>query len=375
MSGDSPTVSVGLNCSKKITINNGSFYARSGEAGTSSGIVCNDNITIKGGRFHAESGGTSSSSYGVFGLSSYIILIEKGCESFRAIGYTQGSQIKISSDFEGYGSSMLNIDADPSPVKIPANEDKPPYDYRSIFFQRIVFEINHDDVEYDGLKHPSMVLSVKNPTKGYSIKYQEYGSDVWLDECPQYRNVKEDGYSVKYKIEAELCTTVSGTIEFHITKAKSALKVVPVKANDFYADGKDHPLLTAGETDTGTLMYSVNGGGYSLTVPKAKEVGEYFISYMIVGDANHKDLEPQPLGSVVVSLVPEPKPEPTPTSTPTDSSDASQGLSGGAVAGIVIGSVVVGVLGGFSFAWFALAKKSFKAIGEGFKEIFKKKNQ
>ena len=84
--------------------------------------------------------------------------------------------------------------------------------------------------------HKSLGYTSWFPTTGYTVKYQEYGSDVWVDECTQYRNVKEDGYSVKYKIEANLFTTVSDTIEFHITKAKSVLSVIPVKAKDFYVD-------------------------------------------------------------------------------------------------------------------------------------------
>lgn len=50
-------------------------------------------------------------------------------------------------------------------------------------------------------------------------------------------------------------------------------------------------LITAGETNDGTLRYKVGENGYDAAIPTAMEVGTYQVYYKVVGDANHEDKE------------------------------------------------------------------------------------
>ena len=363
-----------------IVVSGGAFTAYGGttDTGVTCGVSCTADIKLDGGCFDVEGGVSSSGySYGIAGSNTRTVKMFQGLESFYAQGYNKACCMKITPYYEGYGSNDTSIYDDESPTLI-ADDATVLVNYKVILFQKIIYEISYDPVVYDGKAHPAMTVTVEVPNSAsdYTIYYLEDGSDEWKTTCPSYTNASDDPYVVDFLIEAPLYARAGGQVEFYITKGEGAIKVAPTKVADFTADGKEHELLIPGTSNGGTIMYSVNGGKYSADVPKAKDAGEYEISYKLVGDSNVTGIDPQSLGKVVVSAAPEPTPEPTPEEP------AKKGLSGGAIAGIVIGSVVVAGVGGFALVWFVVLKKSwgelvtvFKKVPEFFKGLFKKKSE
>jgi len=355
-------ISCGFTCNA-FDMNEGNFVATSGAAenGDSIAVQVFENLRIDGGRFKAEaSTSTGGKSYGVDGEAGKIVDMYRDMERFYAYGETKGCNMEISPIYEGFGSDEESIFADPTPVSL-GDEGGEVYTYKHILYQRIIFEVNYDPVIYDGFEHPCMTINVTEPYSGYTIKYMAEDASDWSDELPKYTNVSSAPYCVDFLIEAPLYAQEIGGVEFYINKANGAIQVLPVKTADFQADGKDHALLTAGECNTGILMYSVNGGEYSAKVPTAKEAGEYTITYKVVGDSNHKDIEAASLGKVTVSAA-------TPTPTPETNTPAKKGIGAGGIIGIVLGSLVVAGAGGFSIFWFVIKKKSFKDLIAVFKK-------
>ena len=448
--------STGFYCGE-FQMNDGNFESTSGSSvsGNSIGVWPQDDIVIRGGKFKAEaSTSDTGKSYGVKGGDGKIVDMYQGIKKFYAYGKTQGCTMEIDPIYEGFGSNTDNIYTDDSVTSL--GDENGTYTFKTILYQIVIFDINYDPVVYDGNSHACMSITVESPNSGYTIKYQEEDSSEWVTTVPKYTNASSDPYVVDFLIEAPLYAQYCGGVEFYINKADSVVQTAPTKVadfttdgqshalvnagsvtggtimysvndgeysstvptatdpgtyalsykitgdsnhkdiapvslgsvviskadpilgstptkvNDFEADGKDHALVEAGAATGGTIMYSVNGGEYSATIPTAKDAGSYQISYKVVGDANHNDIAPVSLGTVTVTSPATPGPGTSEGNEPT-----KKGIGAGGVVGIVLGSLAVVGIAGFAVFWFVLKKKTFVELvticKNFFNKIFKKK--
>ncbi|MBQ4569153.1 MAG: hypothetical protein IJA62_03780 [Ruminococcus sp.] len=81
--------------------------------------------------------------------------------------------------------------------------------------------------------------------------------------------------------------TISKT--FNIVPADA--KFTAPSAKEVNYNGRNQQLVTAGSTENGTLLYSLDNESWSEDIPTAKEEGTYKVYYKVVGDANHNDTE------------------------------------------------------------------------------------
>ena len=93
---------------------------------------------------------------------------------------------------------------------------------------------------------------------------------------------------------------VNGTATFEIKKATPSYTAPEGKTGLQYS-GALQELVTAGVTDHGTVLYKVGEGNWSAAIPTAAAVGDYEISYMVKGDANHSDIDSVLLGTVSIA--------------------------------------------------------------------------
>ena len=64
-------------------------------------------------------------------------------------------------------------------------------------------------------------------------------------------------------------------------------------ANNLVYSGSAQELVTAGETEGGTMMYRLGTDGtFSDQIPTGTDAGDYTVWYKVVGDENHSDTEP-----------------------------------------------------------------------------------
>ncbi|MBR3306374.1 MAG: hypothetical protein IKI75_03845 [Lachnospiraceae bacterium] len=99
-----------------------------------------------------------------------------------------------------------------------------------------------------------------------------------------------------YKLPAAVTTA------FSIEEADAALTKAP-SANELSYTGSSQKLITAGTAEGGDLLYAVTAAGgsspaagdYSKAIPERTEAGIYKVWYMVRGDKNHNDLEPESL--------------------------------------------------------------------------------
>ena len=93
--------------------------------------------------------------------------------------------------------------------------------------------------------------------------------------------------------------TVSGSAKFSIAKADSAC-TAPTPITALTYTGEAQPLISAGTTAAGTMMYSLRkDGDYSETIPTGENAGEYTVWYKVAGDGNHSDTTPERVGVTI----------------------------------------------------------------------------
>ena len=72
-------------------------------------------------------------------------------------------------------------------------------------------------------------------------------------------------------------------------------------AKELTYTGKSQALVNAGTADGGTMKYSLDNSKWTTSIPTGKEVGDYTVYYMVVGDATHADYIPSP-NTVAVTI-------------------------------------------------------------------------
>ncbi|MCR5789877.1 MAG: hypothetical protein K6G83_08310, partial [Lachnospiraceae bacterium] len=98
------------------------------------------------------------------------------------------------------------------------------------------------------------------------------------------------------------------TVNVKITLSKANAVAATVTANNRTYDGTEKPLVTVtGEATGGTMYYALGENAttapadnlYTTSIPKATNVGTYYVWYMVDGDDFHRDTTPE---SVTVDI-------------------------------------------------------------------------
>ena len=137
--------------------------------------------------------------------------------------------------------------------------------------------------EYTSSEIKPEVLSVKDgdtviPTSEYTVSYSD--------------NTNVGTATVTIVDAAGGNYTVSGSINFTITKAKATVTEPPT-ANTLTYTGQAQELVMAGTATGGTMQYSTEENGtYSTDIPTGTNAGDYTVWYKVVGDENHSDTQP-----------------------------------------------------------------------------------
>ena len=143
---------------------------------------------------------------------------------------------------------------------------------------------------YDGQAH-GISVSITDPTSGAIVKYGESADSCTSETCPTITNVNDSPKIVYYQIEAEGYLTAKGSAVVTINKAEPT--VTPPTAKNLTYTGNEQELVTAGSTDFGTLLYSLDGEPYSETIPKGTDAGTYTVCYKVESGDNWNAVEPQ----------------------------------------------------------------------------------
>lgn len=297
--------------SGNATISGGKLTANSGNTGgySTAGLrIDNGKLLLSGGEFSAKSGTISSqvegtSSFGVYlgnPSATNIVDVKSGLKLFYAHGKDRAVNGQILSEYLGYNDDAENIDSVANPQSFDATTLK--YTMKkTLVFRKIQYSVTPTGtITYDEAYHTALTINVTAPATR-KVEYSSDGGTTWSETNPTFKNVSETPCTVNWRITSKLYAPETGSAQLIINKADSSLTTAPTKVDDFIYDGDAHELVNAGTVDGGTLMYSLDGGEYVASLPSQTNAGSYEVSYKVVGDDNHKDIDPVSLGTVVIS--------------------------------------------------------------------------
>ncbi len=105
------------------------------------------------------------------------------------------------------------------------------------------------------------------------------------------------------------------TLTVKVSISKVAPTVTEPTALELTYTGAAQELVTAGETQDGTMQYSLDNADYSAEIPKGTRAKTYTVWYQVIGDANHTDTAPGQLTVTIAKAKAVVTETPTPTAT------------------------------------------------------------
>ncbi len=121
--------------------------------------------------------------------------------------------------------------------------------------------------------------------------------EVWSTEIPEAKDAGT--YYIHYYVKGDDTHIDSGSeyVKATIRKAEPGDFTHPIEKEDLKYNTFMQELVEAGSSDEGTIYYSLSdspdapGEEWTSELPKAKDVGTYYVHYYLKGDSNHTDSE------------------------------------------------------------------------------------
>jgi uncharacterized protein YdbL (DUF1318 family) len=164
---------------------------------------------------------------------------------------------------------------------------------------------------YDGNAHTISAISFKNALTGENIacdvKFSDdNGATYALDAAPSFTEIGE--HTIYYRATKDGFVTLTGTVTLTITKLESTIEAPKAKLGLVYT-GSAQELIAAGSTNAGEMLYAVNMADevpatdkFAADIPTGKNVGTYFVFFMVTGDATHEAIAPSLENKVTVKI-------------------------------------------------------------------------
>lgn len=134
--------------------------------------------------------------------------------------------------------------------------------------------------------------------EGVALEYSTDGN-TWSTAVAQGTNA--GNYNVYCRVQGGGVT--SAALAVSIAKAAPTY-TAPTKKNNLTYNGNSQALVNAGSATGGTMQYKVGSGSWGTSVPSQTNAGSYTVSWKVVGDANHTNVNETSLGSISIAKVP-----------------------------------------------------------------------
>lgn len=130
---------------------------------------------------------------------------------------------------------------------------------------------------------------------GVVLEYSTNGTS-WSTTVPTGTNA--GNYNVYCRVQSGGVT--SAALAKSIAKAAPTY-TAPTKKSNLTYNGGSQALVNAGSATGGTMQYKLGSGSWSATVPSQTNAGSYTVSWKVMGDANHTNVNETSLGSISIA--------------------------------------------------------------------------
>ena len=141
------------------------------------------------------------------------------------------------------------------------------------------------DITYDGKAHE---LLIPGTTNGGEVLYA-LGSQTgtYLAAIPTASEAEE--YTVYYKVVGDENHNSFDVTSVTVTIKKATAQIIdaPAKIDPLVYSGQPLELITAGKTNVGSIVYSLDGTNFSPTIPTGTNAGTYKVYYKVDETGNY----------------------------------------------------------------------------------------
>ncbi len=130
---------------------------------------------------------------------------------------------------------------------------------------------------------------------GVVLEYSTNGTS-WSTTVPKGTNAGD--YNVYCRVQDGGVT--SAALAKSIAKAAPTY-TAPTKKSNLTYNGGSQALVNAGSATGGTMQYKLGSGSWVTSVPSQTNAGSYTVSWKVVGDANHTNVNETSLGSISIA--------------------------------------------------------------------------
>ena len=130
---------------------------------------------------------------------------------------------------------------------------------------------------------------------GVSFEYSSDGT-TWSSTVPSATNA--GNYNVYCRVKDGGVT--SKALAVSIAKAAPTY-TAPTKKSNLTYNGSSQALVNTGSATGGTMQYKLGSGSWGTSVPSQTNAGSYTVSWKVVGDANHTNVNETSLGSISIA--------------------------------------------------------------------------
>jgi methionine-rich copper-binding protein CopC len=116
---------------------------------------------------------------------------------------------------------------------------------------------------------------------------------------------------------AKYAISYPSTVTADITQATTSITTVPVKIDPLTYTGQPQKLVTAGKSNVGFIVYSLDGTNFSPEIPTGTDAGTYEVYYKVAGTADYTEVS---VNTTAIEVTIAPKTVTNPVIEPEESS-------------------------------------------------------
>ncbi|MBQ4386668.1 MAG: hypothetical protein II822_03570, partial [Prevotella sp.] len=153
---------------------------------------------------------------------------------------------------------------------------------------------------------PISPVTYDNTAKQPTVVVRKAGSNITSYCDLQYFNNTNAGTAIVVA-QGKSGSDYEGSVAvatFTINKANASVSSAPTKNTSLTYNKSAQALVSAGTPSGGTMMYKLDDGEYSSSIPTAINANPttgYTVTYYVAGDANHNDTDPVTISGITIA--------------------------------------------------------------------------